>query len=569
MKNARKRLPRREVLKGLAAGAAGSAAVAAAAQEPAPPPITPDDVAAATKLSGRSYGAEERALMARRAPRTRAALEALRSVEVGETVEPAFHFTPRLPGMKLPSGKSGFALTPGETPAYSGDPASLAFATVVQLSRLIRARKVTSAELTRLYLDRLKRFGPRLECVVTLTEELALDQADRADREIAAGKYRGPLHGIPWGAKDILATKSIRTTWGAKPYEHQVFDYDAEVVRRLEAAGAVLLAKLTTGELALGDVWFGGTTRNPWNPEQGSSGSSAGPGSAVAAGLVGFAIGSETHGSIVSPSVRNGVTGLRPTYGRVPRTGAMTLCWTLDKLGPMCRGVEDCAAVLAAIHGPDDRDLSVADVPFRWPPAKKLSAVRLGMDASAFQGERNAERREIQQQALEVLRRLGFDPVPVKLPSLPAYRSLVGTIIDVESAAAFSRLTESGQVSLLARQGEGSWPNTFRLGATVPAVDYIQAQRVRRRLQQEVAEALKEVDVYVTVPFAGLTMPYTNLTGHPSLVTRCGVRGGQPESIEFIGSLYGEADLLRVGLAFERATPWHNLTPAVERLALP
>ena len=560
-----RRVGRRDVVKRIAVAAVAGAAGLAESEAQAPRDISKDDIAAALKLSGREYGEAERELMARRAGRTRDNLRAIRGVDTGAT-EPATHFDPRLPGMKVPSGKSSLRISRGPLPAWDGKPESLAFATVVELSRLLKARKITSLALTRKYLERLKRIGPRLNCVVTLTEERALEQAARADREIAAGKYRGPLHGVPWGAKDLLATRGIRTTWGAKPYEEQVFDYDAAVVRRLEDAGAVLVAKLTTGELALGDLWFGGRTLNPWNPQRGSSGSSAGPGSATAAGLVGFSIGSETHGSIVSPSIENGVTGLRPTYGRVPRSGAMTLAWTLDKLGPMCRGVEDCALVLAAIHGPDAQDGSVADVPFRWNPTASLASLRIGIDTAAFaEVEKNEKRASIYAEALRQLRSLGIEPRPVKLPEqTPAYRALIGTILDAEAAASFSKLTESGRVSLLARQE--AWPNTFRVGATIPAVDYLQALRVRRQLQHAMAEVFRDLDLYVTVPHLGPTMAYTNLTGYPSLVTRCGMLDGLPQSLEFIGALYREDAILRAGMAFEQATPWHAQHPDTERL---
>jgi hypothetical protein len=378
-----KPVSRRAVVKGiLAAGAAGVAAGAVTAAHgqgeapdeapgtaPAPADaVTPGDIAAAEKIAGRAGTTDaQRAQMAKRLARARDGLKTLRDGGLAEGMEPATHFAPWLPGMPPPpKGRDRFTQSRGPLPRFDRDDLeSLAFATVTELSRLLKARRITATDLTRMYLARLKRLGPRLLCVVTLTEERALAQAERADREIAAGRWRGPLHGIPWGAKDLLATRGVPTTYGAKPFETQILDEDAAVVRRLDEAGAVLVAKLSMGELAMGDHWFRGVTRNPWKPDTGSSGSSAGSGSAVAAGLVGFAIGSETLGSIVSPSVANGVTGLRPTYGRVPRTGAMALSWTMDKLGPMCRGVEGCAAVLHAIHGADGRDATAArGIPF-------------------------------------------------------------------------------------------------------------------------------------------------------------------------------------------------------------
>jgi Asp-tRNA(Asn)/Glu-tRNA(Gln) amidotransferase A subunit family amidase len=422
-----------------------------------------------------------------------------------------------------------------------------------------------------MYLARLKRLGPRLLCVVTLTEERALAQAERADREIAAGRWRGPLHGIPWGAKDLLATRGVPTTYGAKPFETQMLDEDAAVVRRLDEAGAVLVAKLSMGELAMGDQWFGGKTRSPWDPRRGSSGSSAGSASAAAAGLVGFAIGSETLGSIVSPSVANGVTGLRPTYGRVPRTGAMALSWTMDKLGPMCRGVEGCAAVLHAIHGADGRDATAArGIPFRWEPRSDLKKLRVGIDEASFaEARKKPAWAKISDEVLGVLGTLGVTPVPVRLPPWnPAYDAVVGTLIDVEGAASFARLTASGGLDQLAQQEEWNWPNVFRSAALVSAVDYVQALRVRTHLQRAMAESLRDVDVYVTVPFRGPSLVYTKHAGHPTVVTRCGRSDeGLPESIEFTGAPYREDAALRLAFAFEQATPRHRDRPDTEQLS--
>jgi Asp-tRNA(Asn)/Glu-tRNA(Gln) amidotransferase A subunit family amidase len=459
-------------------------------------------------------------------------------------------------------------MSAGRIPSFDGRIESLALASVVDLARLLKARRITSVDLTRMYLDRLKKFGPRLNCVVTLTEELAMRQAELADKEIAAGKYRGPLHGIPWGAKDLLATRGIRTTFGAKPYENQILDYDATVVRKLEEAGAVLVAKLSMGELAMGDVWFGGVTRNPWRPSAGSSGSSAGPGSATAAGLVGFSIGTETLGSIVSPSVVNGVTGLRPTYGRVSRYGAMALVWTMDKIGPMCRSVEDCALVLHAIYGSDGLDPTAADVPFVWNPGSRLSGLRVGIDSAAFESvSRNEKRKPIYETVITTLKSLGVEPQPVSLPKqTPALSALPSLIIDVESSASFQKLTASGRLGERAQQGQGNWPNTFRTGSLISAADYLIAMRHRAQLQRSMADALKEVDCFVTIPFAGPNIYYTNLTGHPTLVTRCGMLGGLPQMVEFTGNLYREDAILRLGFAYERATDHHKLWPDTESL---
>ena len=562
------KIKRRDVLRGaLGAGIAAVTGTASAQEAPAADAITPSDLAVAERLTGHHYTDADRALMTKRFAETRTALTALRATDLGAT-EPATQFEPRLPGMTLIREKTGMSPSAVRAPKFEGDIEKLAFATTMELAQLLRTRKITSMALTQMYLQRLKTYGPRLHCVVNLTEELAMRQADRADREIAAVQYRGPLHGVPWGAKDLLATKDIPTTFGAKPYEHQVFDYDATVVKRLEEAGAVLVAKLSMGELAMGDVWFGGLTRNPWKPAQGSSGSSAGPGSATAAGLVGFSIGTETLGSIVSPSVRNGVTGLRPTYGRVSRYGAMALSWTMDKIGPICRGVEDCAIVLNTIYGQDHKDGTVSDMPFGWHPRSDLKRLRVGIDQAAFDAvKRNAPRSKVYAEALETLTKLGVKPISITLPKqTDAYGALAEIIINAEAAAAFQKLTDSGQTAQLAQQEAGSWPNTFRIGSLIPAADYIAALRARRQLQVEMAAVFQNIDCYVTVPFAGPSLVYTNLTGQPTLVTRCGMIDGVPQSIEFVGGLYQESAILRLAFAYEQATSWHQQWPDMSKV---
>ena len=383
----------------------------------------------------------------------------LRTVELPNAVLPAVQFDPMLPGMKLPVEK--------KTPRFSKvsrlkRPANLedvAFWPVLHMAELVRTRQVSPVELTDMYLDRLKKHGPKLEAVITLTEERAQAQARQADSEIRAGRYRGLLHGIPWGAKDLLSTKGIRTTWGARPYENQVLDSDATVVRRLDQAGAILLAKLTLGALAQGDVWYGGKTRNPWKLDQGSSGSSAGPGAATVAGLVGFAIGSETLGSIVSPSTRNGATGLRPTFGRIPRTGAMALSWSMDKLGPMCRNVEDCAAVFSAIHGPDGQDPTVKDAPFNWDAQRDLRSLRIGYYKSAFDVTENHPTKAFDDAALDVMRsKLRISPIPVETPTKYPVNAL-RIILSAEAAAAFDSLTRGNDDD---KMTESTWPASFR-----------------------------------------------------------------------------------------------------------
>jgi Asp-tRNA(Asn)/Glu-tRNA(Gln) amidotransferase A subunit family amidase len=434
----------------------------------------------------------------------------------------------------------------------------LPFASLTHLATLLRTRKVTSTELTRLYLERLKRIGPTLNCVVNVTEERALREAAKADEEIAAGRYRGPLHGIPYGAKDLLAAKGAPTTWGVSPYKDRAFEYDATVVERLERAGAVLVAKLSLGELAMGDVWFGGMTRNPWKVSEGSGGSSAGPGAAVAAGLVGFAIGSETLGSIVSPCVNCGVTGLRPTYGRVSRFGAMPLCRSMDKLGPMARGVEDCALVLHAIHGADGRDATAVDAAFAWDGSAPLPKLRVGVDRAAFDSlssRRYDDVRAIYEAALKRIRELaGAELIPVSLPPAKDYAGIASMTIAADAACNFTELVNSPAIDELVQQDGGSWPNVFRAGSMIPAADYLRAQQLRARLQHEMADAMSGVDLFVTPPFVGPQSAYTNLTGHPSLVTRCGFVGDRPRSIEFIGRLFREDQLLQFAHAFELAT---------------
>lgn len=437
----------------------------------------------------------------------------------------------------------------------------LAFYSISELAELLRSRKITSVALTRLYLERLKRYDPQLHCVITLTEDLALEQARKADAEIAAGKYRGLLHGIPYGAKDLLAVKGYKTTWGSVPFKDQYLDQTATVIKNLEDAGAVLLAKLSLGELAWGDVWFGGMTRNPWNLEQGSSGSSAGSAAATAAGLVAFAIGSETWGSIISPSTRCGTTGLRPSFGRVSRTGAMALSWSMDKIGPICRTVEDCAIVLDAIRGSDGIDRTVIDAPFNYQPNIDVKKLRIGFLQKAF--EEDTVNYITNQLTLNTLREDGWTLVPIYLPELPIYSMSI--ILSAEAAAAFDELTRSGQDSLLVRQIKDAWPNVFRASRFIPAVEYIQANRVRYQLIEQMNDVMKQVDVYVAPSF-GTNLLLTNLTGHPCVVLPNGFNEqGTPSSICFIGQLFGEATLLAVAKSYQDLTDFHRQHPPLFR----
>lgn len=568
----------------IAAGTDASAASIVAEQQSAPSTqrVTREMLRAAEQMFGLEFTEAQEQMALPGVNRNLGSYEGLRQIDVPLDTDPAIWFHPGLPGRKY-RGRAGRARLGAVEPPKFNSIEDLAFATVPELAALLRSRRISSVELTRMYLDRLKRYGEKLLCVVTLTEELALKQAEEADREIRRGRWRGPLHGIPWGAKDLFATKGIRTTWGAEPFRDQVIDYDATVVERLRAAGAVLVAKLSMGALAQGGRWFAGMTRNPWQPEEtniGSSGSSAGSASATSAGLVGFTLGTETLGSIVSPSSRCGVVGLRPTYGRVSRYGAMGLSWTMDKIGPICRGVEDCAYVLDAIYGPDGRDLTVADVPFGWNPAAPLSSLRIGYLQSEFeprpgagaggggggggnpQNQRNAEeRRKIYADALDALRAAGAKLVPIELPKFSTQHLRI--ILTAEAATAFDDITRDGRVGQLSGQGPGDWPNTFRTARFIPAVEYLRAQRARMLLMREMEKLMSEWDVFVSPAPGSASLLITNLTGHPAVVVPCGFINGLPQAIMFTGGLYDEGAPLRVALAFERATKWHTMHPTI------
>jgi len=527
-------------------------ALAAVAQEAEQ--ITVDMIAQAEKIAGLTFTGEERKAMVRGLNGFRRNYTSIRELKMDNSVPFSLYFNPVPPGKAISIERKPF-VTSKVSVSMPSRVEDLAFYPVTHLAKLIETRKVTSTELTKMYLSRLKKYDPVLHCVITLTEDLALKQAQRADQEIASGRYRGPLHGIPWGAKDLLAVRGYKTTWGAAPYKDQVIDTDATVVTRLEEAGAVLVAKLTLGALAMGDVWYGGKTRNPWNPEQGSSGSSAGPASATAAGLVGFGIGTETRGSIVSPSTRCGVSGLRPTFGRVSRHGAMALSWSMDKIGPLCRSVEDCAIVLNAICGSDNKDLSVIDMPFNWDPSIDVRKLRVGY-LSSFDREPTSDRRRASKKfndsALTVLRSLGITLKPIDLPDFPT--SSLNFILSTEGAAAFDELTLSNRDDLMVNS---SWPGTFRRHRFVPAVEYIQANRARTLLMQRMDEVMADIDVFV-----GSSLGLTNLTGHPEVVIPNGFReNGTPVSISFTGKLFGETEALALAHAYQQATGFHLKHP--------
>ncbi len=536
-------------------------AAAAQAQNPAaaPPPQRIDKAALANslELAGLKFTGAQLEMMLPNVNNYLRNYEALRTIDVPLDTEPAIRFQPLLPGRRAPSGLSRFRPTATPLPARPKDLEDLAFLPVTQLSRLIAARRVTPLELTRMYLERLKRYSPALNCTITFTEELAIDQATRATREIKAGKYKGPLHGIPWGAKDLFATKGIRTTWGAEPFQNQVFDYNATVVDKLEKAGAVLIAKLSMGALAMGGLWFGGMTKTPWDVEQTSSGSSAGSASSTSAGLVGFALGTETLGSIVSPSTRCGVAGLRPTYGRVSRAGAMGLSWTMDKVGPICRTAEDCVLVLNAIRGADGKDLTVVDAPLHWEPLKPLAQWKIGVLQSDFD-QLDKERQPVYEAAIAHLKKAGVKLEPVTLPSMPL--GAIRMILTAEAAAAFDDLTRSGGVDQLKGQARGDWPNSFRSARTITAVEYLRAQRVRTLLMRQMEELMSKWDVLVS-PMGSESLTLTNLTGHPQMVVPCGFLGKMPQGLLFTGRLYEEGSVVRVAHAYEQTAGWYKQHP--------
>ncbi len=606
-----------------AAPASGGAAPNASAQTPALPKITLEMIDRAAELAGVGpFNEAQKKMMLDGLNDQRDAYAQIRALKIPNDVPPAYAFHPA-PAAKPAESSVAFE---GTTPqaifddSASGEPKApanlddLAFATVLELANLIFHRKITCVALTQMYIDRLKRYDPEFHFVITVLEDRALAQAKAADDDLEAGLYRGPLHGIPWGAKDLLAVKGYPTTWGAGGFEQQTFKEDATVVQRLDAAGAVLVAKFSLGALAMGDKWFGGRTRNPWNPAQGSSGSSAGSASAVAAGCVGFALGSETLGSISSPSTRCGCSGLRPSFGMVPRTGAMALSWTMDKLGPICRSVEDCALVLDVIHGPDGKDLSAgASIDFHWNPDFDWRALRIGYfkgefdplpplelkdaapgespddqkkreDANAAKQDEYARRtydKKYEQAALAALTKMGVSLIPVELPKLP-WDAMV-PLLTAEAAAAFDDLTMSGRDKLLTEQGPEDWPNDFRIARFYPAVEYIQANRARTLGVRQFAKLFEKVDIIVT-PSTDAQLIATNLTGNPAMIIPNGLRGadapeppaiddgnhdniggpGTPVSITFLGALYGDAKLAAFSHAYQQTTGFQKLHPKLD-----
>ncbi|MCA9122780.1 MAG: amidase [Planctomycetaceae bacterium] len=512
--------------------------------------VTPEMIQQAEWVAGLELADVDRDQVARRVQSALGRVAEMRNVTVGYDVPPALLFN-AAPTMHHAEelDRSDVHANPGLIDKPDGDEA-IAFLSVNELAGLIRTKQVSSTELTTLYLDRLHRFDKTLKCVVTFTDDLALSQAKQADDEISRGHYRGPLHGIPWGAKDLIAYPGYKTTWGATPFRDQRLDVKATVAERLDQAGAVLAAKLSLGALAMGDKWFGGMTRNPWNIEEGSSGSSAGSASAVAAGLVGFALGSETLGSIVSPCRRCGTSGLRPTFGRVSRYGCMTLAWSMDKIGPICRSLEDCAIVFGAIHGHDGRDGTAVNRPFIWPLQRELSTLRVGYLSS--EGDVIEDREE-----LRILKKLGVQLSPIQLPdSLPVWAMTL--VLNTEAATVFDELNRNNVT-----EGLNTWPNSFRQGAFLSAVDYLRANRLRTMLMKEMETLMSGIDCYV----GGDDLAITNLTGHPTVVSPNGFEQGDgvrtPNAITFTGRLFGESSLLAVADAYQQATGFHREHPTL------
>src|SRR5215469_7367657 len=537
------------------------------------PEVTTTTFAEAEKLVQFPLTESERAMAALSWQRTLASVYERRTgphkLALEDTLAPATRWNPMLPGIKAPAYQDRFIRSKTVAPLPKSDQ-DIAFAPVTQLSRWIESKQLSSERLTNIYLERLERFNPKLRCAITVTHDLALKQAKQADAEIAQGKYRGPLHGIPWGGKDLLDTADIPTTYGAEPYRNRIPKEDAAVVKKLHAAGAVLTAKLSLGALALNDIWFGGQTMNPWLPEEGASGSSAGPGAATAAGLVGFSIGSETGGSIVAPSMRCGITGLRPTYGRVPRTGAMTLCWSLDKLGPMTRHVEDALLVLEAISGPDPGDVACVPSRLDYDAETSVKGLRVGYFPRWMESATAVDRA-----ALETTKKVGMVPVEVSIPDWPY--GCLGTILFAESAASFEELTLSGGLRELKVQVPDGWPNVFRISRFLSAVDFVQADRMRRKVAQEMARVFSQVDLLLVPSLRDEMLTITNFTGHPSLTLRAGfvevskARSDWapdpehplptfspprrvPHGVTLIGKLFDEGTIGRAGLALERSS---------------
>jgi Asp-tRNA(Asn)/Glu-tRNA(Gln) amidotransferase A subunit family amidase len=520
--------------------------------------ITKENIENAEKLIDLNFTNAERDSMLGYLEEQKNNYDKIRNVELNNSVMPSLLFNPIPVGFKFPQKLADVKFSDYSNTKMPVNKDELAFYTIGQLAELIRTKQITSTELTKFFIERLKKYDPALHCVITFTEERALHQAKIADEEIAAEKYRGLLHGIPFGVKDLLATKDYKTTWGAMPYKDQMIDEDATVITKLENAGAVLVAKLTMGALAWGDVWFGGITRNPWDTTKGSSGSSAGSASSVSAGLLPFAIGTETYGSIVSPSTVCGTTGLRPTYGRVSRTGAMALSWSMDKIGPICRSAEDLAIVFNAIEGVDGVDQTLYDIPFSYRPLSNLKGLKIGYLKKDFEKQYDFHNND--SITLTKLKELGAELIPVELPQFPV--NDLAIMLSAEAGAAFDELTRSNKDDLLVRQIKNAWPNSFRASRFIPAVEYINASRVRTLLIQEMQKLMSTIDLFIAPTNEGDSNLLTNLTGHPCVVLPNGFSDkGTPTSITFIGRLFDEGRLIAFAKLYQDATGHHTKHP--------
>lgn len=523
--------------------------------------ISKEDIIIAAKLMGLEFTEPERDSMLRNVRDNRINYGLMRKLPLNNSVPMSLWQSPVLPGMQFETKQLPVAWNIPANVTMPLNKADLAFYNILQLASLIKNKKISSVELTKFFIDRIRKYGDTLQCVISVTEEIALQQAKDADAEIAKGKYRGALHGIPYGLKDLFAVKGTKTTWGAAPYKEQTIEEDSYVYTKLKDAGAVLIAKFTLGALAMGDWWYGGRTKNPWNLNFGSSGSSAGSASATVAGLVPFAIGTETLGSIVSPSTVCGATGLRPTFGSISRSGGMTLSWSLDKAGPICRSAEDAAVVFNYIHGTDGKDPGAVNMPFNYSGKKDIKKLRIGYAKNFFDRIKDTSANEWK--VLKSFEQMGIKLIPVNFPDSTSYPfDIVGIIINAESAAAFDELTRTDMDDQLTRQNRNDWPNSFRTARLIPAVEYINANRHRYLLMQQMKTFFETVDIVITPTYGGRQLQITNLTGHPALVMPTGFnQRNLPTSITLLGKLYDEATLLQVGKAFQFATGWDDVHP--------
>ena len=520
--------------------------------------ITGHDISISQKIIGLEFTDAERDSMVDGLNENLESYIKNRELSLMNEIPPAISFNPLPVGFSISQKQNKLIFSKYNSIKLPSNMDALAFYSIGELAQLIKDRKISSVELTRFFIDRLKKYSPDLFNVITITEERAYAEAKKADLEIRSGKYRGMLHGIPYGVKDLLSTKNYKTTWGASPFKDQLIDEDAEVIKKLSNSGAVLIAKFSMGELAWGDVWFGGRTRNPWDTTKGSSGSSAGSASAVSAGLVPFAIGTETWGSIVSPSTVCGVTGLRPTYGRVSRTGAMALSWSMDKIGTICRNAEDLAIVFNSIYGSDGEDQTIINAPFNYSPKIDLKKLKIGYLKNDF--DRKYPFHDQDSIALKELEKLGAELIPVELPAITNYD--ISFILTAEAGAAFDELTRSNKDDQLVRQIKNAWPNVFRSSRFIPAVEYINANRIRFLLIQQMQEMIKDIDFYIAPSWVGNNLLVTNLSGHPSVVVPTGFSAARtPTSITFIGKLFDEGTIIAAAKKYQDATGHHKKHP--------